>query len=285
MLVYGDTNSTLAGALAARPGAGAGRPRRGRHALVRPRDARGAQPGRWPTTPATCCSARPRPRWRTWSARASPGEVHLVGDVMADVSLAFRPIAEERSHALAEHGLEPGGYLLATAHRAGNVDDPERLERLVVAARGAAAARASCRSHPRTAARLEAAGLRERLDAARQVLVLPPLGYLDFMQAGHARPRGPHRLRRRPEGGVPARGAVRDAARDHRVGRDRRRRLEHAGGPRSRRPRWPRWSARRRRASGPSSTAAGAPQSGLARCSPPTLLGDERTAGTDEGRR
>ena len=45
----------------------------------------------------------------------------------ADVSIAFREIAEERSHVLEELGLEPGSYLVATAHRAGNVDRPERL--------------------------------------------------------------------------------------------------------------------------------------------------------------
>ena len=50
---------------------------------------------------------------------------------MADVSLAFRDIAEERSRILEELGVEPGDYLLVTAHRAGNVDDPERLAALV----------------------------------------------------------------------------------------------------------------------------------------------------------
>src|SRR5436190_1552886 len=52
------------------------------------------------------------------------GQLELVGDVMADVSLAFRDIAEERSRALVERGLEPDSYLLVTAHRAGNVDPP-----------------------------------------------------------------------------------------------------------------------------------------------------------------
>jgi UDP-N-acetylglucosamine 2-epimerase (non-hydrolysing)/UDP-GlcNAc3NAcA epimerase len=116
---------------------------------------------------------------------AVAGEAHLVGDVMADVSLAFRPIAEERSTALADNGLEPGGYLLATAHRAGNVDDPERLEALV-ALFEALPGTTVLPLHPRTAARLATAGLRERLDAAAKVL--PPLGYLDFMKlAMHSR--------------------------------------------------------------------------------------------------
>ena len=113
------------------------------------------------------------------------GEAHLVGDVMADVSLTFRPIAEERSTALADHGLEPGEYLLATAHRAGNVDDPTRLESLVKLFETLPGTTV-LPLHPRTAARLATAGLGDRLDRAAKVL--PPLGYLDFMKlAMHAR--------------------------------------------------------------------------------------------------
>jgi UDP-N-acetylglucosamine 2-epimerase (non-hydrolysing)/UDP-GlcNAc3NAcA epimerase len=107
-----------------------------------------------------------------------------VGDVMADVSLAFQEIAEERSRILEELGLEPGGYLVVTAHRAGNVDDPERLEALggVLEALPPPVA---FPVHPRTRARLEAAGLERRLDA---LTLLPPLGYLDFLKlARHAR--------------------------------------------------------------------------------------------------
>jgi UDP-N-acetylglucosamine 2-epimerase (non-hydrolysing)/UDP-GlcNAc3NAcA epimerase len=112
------------------------------------------------------------------------GEAHLVGDVMADVSLAFREIAAERSTILAELGLEPGGYLAVTAHRAGNVDDRERLERLVelleVLPRPVVFP-----VHPRTHARLAAAGLLGRLD---DLALVPPLGYLDFLElARHAR--------------------------------------------------------------------------------------------------
>src|SRR5207244_6121897 len=108
------------------------------------------------------------------------GEAHLVGDVMADVSLAFEPIAEERSPALEEHGVEPGAYLLVTAHRAGNVDDPARLAQLVELLE-ALPLPAVFPLHPRTRARLEAAHLLARLEAAPHLRLLPPLGYLDFL--------------------------------------------------------------------------------------------------------
>jgi UDP-N-acetylglucosamine 2-epimerase (non-hydrolysing)/UDP-GlcNAc3NAcA epimerase len=111
--------------------------------------------------------------------------VHLVGDVMADVALTFLPIAEERSAALADHGVEPGEYLLMTVHRAGNVDVPERLERVVELA-GRLPLPTVFPVHPRTRARLRAAGLEERLEAA--VTVTPPLGYVDFLKlARHAK--------------------------------------------------------------------------------------------------
>jgi UDP-N-acetylglucosamine 2-epimerase (non-hydrolysing)/UDP-GlcNAc3NAcA epimerase len=105
------------------------------------------------------------------------GEVHLVGDVMADVSLAFREIAAARSTILADLVLEPGAYLAVTAHRAGNVDDPERLERLVELLE-ALPRPVVFPVHPRTRARLEQAKLLDRLDG---LTLTPPLGYLDFL--------------------------------------------------------------------------------------------------------
>jgi UDP-N-acetylglucosamine 2-epimerase len=107
------------------------------------------------------------------------GAVYLVGDVMADVSLTFAPIAAERSKALASAGVEPGAYLLVTAHRAGNVDDPHRLERLVGLVERLPGP-VVFPLHPRTAKRLDEAGLRERLAAG--AMLTPPLGYLDFLQ-------------------------------------------------------------------------------------------------------
>ena len=115
------------------------------------------------------------------------GEAHLVGDVMADVSLAFQGIADQRSQVLTDHGVEPGEYLLVTAHRPGNVDEPERLE-LLVELLEALPLTTLVPLHPRTAARLRETGLRSRLEAAPRVRLMPPVGYLDFTKlAMHAR--------------------------------------------------------------------------------------------------
>ena len=110
--------------------------------------------------------------------------------------------------------------------------------------------------HPRTRARLEAAGWLGELEDAAHVRLLPPLGYVAFTALLVARPRGAHRLGRRAEGGLPGRRAVRDDARHDRVGRDRRGRLERAGRPRRRRGAG-RAGAHAARPSAPSSTATG----------------------------
>jgi UDP-GlcNAc3NAcA epimerase len=104
----------------------------------------------------------------------------LVGDVMADVSLLLGPIADRRSRVLERLGLEEGAYIAATAHRAGNVDDPVNLRRLVaVLERAAEIAPVAIPIHPRTRARLEAIGADGEL-ASRGVRAVEPLGYLDF---------------------------------------------------------------------------------------------------------
>ena len=229
VLVYGDTNSTLAGALAAsQAGIPTGHVEAGMRSFDRSMP---EELNRVLTDHASellLCSTETA--MANLEREGVGGESHLVGDVMADVSLAFRDIAEERSQILDQLGLEPGSYLVVTAHRAGNVDRPERLEALV-ALLEALPQPVVLPMHPRTRERLTAAGLMDRLDGIK---VIPPLGYLDFMKlARHARA-VLDRLRRGPEGGLPPRRAVRDAARHDRMGRDRRGGLEHAGGPGSR---------------------------------------------------
>jgi UDP-GlcNAc3NAcA epimerase len=182
VLVYGDTNSTLAGALAARQ---AGIPTGHVEAGMRSFDrAMPEELNRVLTDHASdllLCSTETAVA--NLEREGAAGEVHLVGDVMADVSLAFRDIAEERSEILGELGVEPGSYRVVTAHRAGNVDDPGRLE-LLAELLAALPGPVIFPVHPRTRARLEAAGLTDRLGDVRLV---QPLGYLDFLKlARHA---------------------------------------------------------------------------------------------------
>jgi UDP-N-acetylglucosamine 2-epimerase (non-hydrolysing)/UDP-GlcNAc3NAcA epimerase len=75
--------------------------------------------------------------------------------------------------------VEPGGYVLVTAHRAGNVDDPVRLRALVDLLL-AMPLPVVLPLHPRTGARLDAAGLLDTLQAADHIRLTPPLGYLAF---------------------------------------------------------------------------------------------------------
>ena len=178
VLVYGDTNSTLAGALAA---AQARVPLAHVEAGMRSFDR--AMPEELNRVLADHASdllfCSTKTAVANLERESVSGAIHLVGDVMADVSLAFAPIAAEHSRALENAGVEPGKYLLVTAHRAGNVDDRDRLERLVALIERLGG-EVIFPLHPRTAKRLDEAGLRERLAAA--ATLTPPLGYLDFLQ-------------------------------------------------------------------------------------------------------
>jgi UDP-N-acetylglucosamine 2-epimerase (non-hydrolysing)/UDP-GlcNAc3NAcA epimerase len=175
VLVYGDTNSTLAGALA------------GAQALVPVAHVEAGMRSHDRTMPeelnrvltdhaATlllCSSERAAQRLR---AEQVHGEVVVVGDVMVDVALLLAARARAQTAPLAAAGVRPGEYALATAHRAGTVDDPARL-RALVEVLNAVPGPVVLPLHPRTRARLEAAGLLDALDGVR---VVPPLGYLEF---------------------------------------------------------------------------------------------------------
>jgi UDP-N-acetylglucosamine 2-epimerase (non-hydrolysing)/UDP-GlcNAc3NAcA epimerase len=176
VLVYGDTNSTLAGALA---GAQAGIPVAHVEAGMRSGDRTMPEElNRVLTDHAAslllCSSEAPAARL---AAEQAHGEIVVVGDVMVDVAQLLAPRAREDGAAVRSLGVEPGSYLLATAHRAGNVDDPARLRALVDLLL-AMPAPVVLPLHPRTGARLEAAGLLDRL--RDRVRVVEPLGYLEF---------------------------------------------------------------------------------------------------------
>jgi UDP-N-acetylglucosamine 2-epimerase len=183
VLVYGDTNSTLAGGLAA---AQAGIPVAHVEAGMRSFDrAMPEELNRVLTDHLAGLLLAPSQTAMDNLAREGvAGKVVLVGDVMVDVANLVAPRARARVDALEPWGVASGEYLLATAHRAGNVDDPSRLGRLVdllLAVPGPVA----LPLHPRTRARLEAAGLLGRLEQAPAVRIGQPVGYLEFAALLH----------------------------------------------------------------------------------------------------
>ncbi len=177
VLVYGDTNSTLAGALAA---AQAQVPVAHVEAGMRSGDMTMPEElNRILTDHASDLLLCPsQVAVENLAIEGLGARAELVGDVMVDVAELIRPRAAKDSGPLEQAGVERGGYVLATAHRAANVDDPERLARLV-ALLAAVPETVVLPLHPRTRARLEEAGLMAELEGAG-VKLLPPLGYPAF---------------------------------------------------------------------------------------------------------
>jgi len=103
--------------------------------------------------------------------------VHLVGDVMYDVALASAQAARKRD-IVRRLGLKPKGYILATVHRPGTVDERAPLESVLRAF-------ADCGEtvvfpvHPRTRKRIQEFGLEGRL--TDNVRAIDPIDYLDFL--------------------------------------------------------------------------------------------------------
>jgi len=93
---------------------------------------------------------------------------------MADVCFRLTPVALERSRALENLGLQPRRYLLLTIHREGNTRRP-RLERIVEGI-DRLDEPVVFPAHPRTRTALELEGL----ELGPNVLISPPLGYLDL---------------------------------------------------------------------------------------------------------
>jgi UDP-GlcNAc3NAcA epimerase len=178
VLVYGDTNSTLAGALAA---AQARVPVVHVEAGMRSFDrAMPEELNRVLTDHMSDLLLCPsQTAAANLAAESVAGSVEVVGDVMVDVALRSQPVARERTEVPAAYVLEPGRYLLLTAHRTGNVDDPRRLRALVDLIRGLPDP-VLFPLHPRTRARLKDAGLLEELAASERIRLVEPLGYAEL---------------------------------------------------------------------------------------------------------
>jgi UDP-GlcNAc3NAcA epimerase len=175
VLVYGDTNSTLAGALvAAKIGYPVAHVESGLRSFDR---AMPEEVNRVVTDVLSALRFCPsRVAVDNLAAEGITDGVHLVGDVMVDVAEQFGPLAQQRSAALERAGVEPGRYALMTVHRQSNTE-PAALPALVEVLESIEEPLVFP-IHPRTEAALSRRGLLERVE--RAALVVPPLGYLDF---------------------------------------------------------------------------------------------------------
>lgn len=177
VLVYGDTNSTLAGALAACklriPLA---------HVEAGLRSFNRAMPEEHNRVLTDHCSdllfCPTRTAVENLEREAVRVGVHLVGDTMLDLLELFGPVAEACSDALERLRLEPKGYHLATVHRPYNTDDPQRLAR-ILSALSRLDLPVVLPVHPRTRAALH--GVDSSQLARQNLRLTDPVGYVDML--------------------------------------------------------------------------------------------------------
>jgi UDP-GlcNAc3NAcA epimerase len=172
VVVFGDTNSTLAGARAARQ---AGMPLAHVEAGMRSGDMTMPEENtRIEVDSIADLLLCPDERSRSiLEAEGVPGTIAVVGDVMADACFMFAPIAQERSDVLDRLALQAGTYVVATIHRDANVVEP-RLGR-ILAGLDAIEEPVIFPAHPRTRDALRSQGL-----SLGHVRLVEPLSYLDF---------------------------------------------------------------------------------------------------------
>lgn len=176
LLLYGDTNSTLAGALvAAKAGVRTAHVEAGLRSFVR------SMPEEVNRVVADhlndllfCPTAAAMENLR---AEGLAERARMTGDVMYDAARIYTQEAERRGGGLADR-WEPGAFALATLHRAANTDDPDCLRRILDALDRVSAevCPVVLPIHPRTRARLAALGWQPAA-----VSLIEPLSYLDML--------------------------------------------------------------------------------------------------------
>jgi UDP-N-acetylglucosamine 2-epimerase len=175
LLVYGDTNSTLAGALV---GAKLHIPVVHVEAGLRSFDRRMPEEVNRVVADhlAALLLCPTQTAVQNLAAEGVSDGVKLVGDVMYDAFLQNLEVARKSNRVLSRLGLAMGGYALLTMHRAENVDRPEILARVIKGVNDS-----GCEVvfplHPRTRKALGVAGI----EAASRVRIIDPVGYLEML--------------------------------------------------------------------------------------------------------
>jgi UDP-GlcNAc3NAcA epimerase len=174
-LVYGDTNSTLAGALAAaKLGIRLG------HVEAGLRSGNRRLPEEVNRIMADHCSdllfCPTVTAVNNLKREGITTGVYPVGDVMCDSLLLYLPVAEEKSDVLERLGVSPDAYYLATIHRAANTDDPARLASILEGLQRLGGP-VVFPVHPRTRKAAEAASL----TMGDGLMAVDPVGYVDML--------------------------------------------------------------------------------------------------------
>ena len=179
LLVYGDTNSTLAGALAA---AKLHVPIAHVEAGLRSFNRRMPEEinrvvadhvATWLLTPTDIATENLR------HEGISKDNIYQVGDVMYDAALFYASKAEQTSTILTRLGLENGRFVLATIHRQENTDAPQRLSAIIKSLNEVARKMPVVLPlHPRTRKLLDSA---DDINAGENLLFVEPVGYLDMV--------------------------------------------------------------------------------------------------------
>ncbi len=181
VLLFGDTNSTVAGALAA-----AKLHIRVAHVEAGLRSFNRKMPEEINRIVADAVSsllfAPTDEAVRNLCTEGVPSKrVHLVGDVMYDAALMHGDRAESFSTVLETVGVKPKQFVLATVHRAENTDNPERTGNIFDAlSKVSNDIKVVLPLHPRTRGALERMGILENVE--RHLIVTAPVGYLDMIK-------------------------------------------------------------------------------------------------------
>lgn len=179
-LVYGDTNSTLAGALAAVklhvPVA---------HVEAGLRSYNREMPEEHNRVLTDHCADLlfcPTQTAVENLAKEGVNEgVHQIGDTMYDAVLQFLKVARKQSTILNDLGLDPKSYFLATVHRPYNTDNPGNLCNILAAFRGIEEP-VVLPIHPRTRTRIEELdGALHLSEGTSNLKMMEPVGYLDML--------------------------------------------------------------------------------------------------------
>lgn len=176
ILVYGDTNSTLAGALV---GAKLTIPVAHVEAGLRSLDrTMPEEVNRVVTDHVSSLLFCPTGTAKhNLSKEGIEDGVHVTGDIMVDALEMFLPIAKDKSAILSSLDVTSKGYMLATVHRAGNTDSISNLKEIFEALASFDNVVLPC--HPRTERILKEHDMWEGVSSS--ITLIPPVGYLDML--------------------------------------------------------------------------------------------------------